>query len=102
MAKARGLSLGLWPNRRECRSELVAERDAPDVFGHLAVELEYRAEAGPNAITDAGSACDPAETADAAEVHMKEFATQQPVLGKAELSAAAYRPAGCFLGERVE
>src|ERR1700719_1556266 len=101
MVKARGLSFGLQPNRCDCRSELVAESDAPDVFSEPAGELECRAEAGPNAITDAGGARDPAETGDAAEFRMEVFATQQPMLGKADLGAAAYNPTGRVPAERV-
>src|SRR5580693_4505693 len=101
MAKARGFTLGLQPNRCDCRSELVAESGAHDVFGEPAGELECRAEAGPNAITDAGGARDRAETADAAEFRMEVFATQQPMLGKADLGAAADNPAGRVPAERV-
>src|SRR5580704_18417395 len=101
MAKARGLSLGLQSKRRDRRSELVAESDAPDVFSEPAGELECRAEAGPNAITDAGGARDPAETGDAAEFRMEVFATQQPVLRNAELGAGADNPTGRVPAKRV-
>src|SRR5580704_6316454 len=101
MAKARGLSLGLQSKRRDRRSELVAESDAPDVFSEPAGELECRAEAGPNAITDAGGARDRAETGDAGELRMEVFTAQQPMLGKAELGAGAYDPTGRVPAERV-
>ena len=100
-AKARGVSLGLQQKRCDCRSELVAESEAPDVLSEPAAELECRAEAGPNAITDAGSARDRAETGDAAEFRMEVFATQQPVLCNAELGAGADYPTGRVLAERV-
>jgi hypothetical protein len=101
MTKARGFILGLQPKRRDCRSELVAERDAPDVFSEPAGELESRAEAGPNAIPDAGGARDRAETGDAGEFRMQVFATQQPMLGKADFGAAADNPTGRVPAERV-
>jgi hypothetical protein len=100
-AKARGVSLGLWRKRCDRRSELVAESEAPDVLSEPAAELECRAEAGPNAIPDAGGARDRAETGDAGEFRMDVFATQQPMLGKAELGAGAYDPTARVPAERV-